>query len=316
MSLPVDLIDLMDSFGTYDRCQAALEGLRWPDGPRCPRCQSPKLSRIYKRDQFDCDSCGYQFSVTAGTIFHDTHLPLRKWFLAVYVMTESRKGVSANQLKRMLGVSYKTAWYLCHRIRSAMAEAQPRPLTGVVETDETYLGGKPRRKAGHPQHGETFDTERRREASQAWHRNKTIVLGAVERGGEVRLQMVPHARKGNVMGFLTNVVDDHAAAIYSDEFRSYDEVGDADTVHAAVNHRAGEWARGDVHTNTIESVWSLLDRAIMGSYHKLSVKHLPAYLQEFEWRFNNRENPYLFRDTLTRLISAAPLAYKELVAVG
>jgi transposase-like protein len=314
MSLPVDLIDLMDAFGTDERCRAALEGLRWPCGPLCPRCQSPKLSRMYKRDQFDCDSCGYQFSVTAGTIFHDTHLPLRKWFLAVYVMTESRKGVSANQLGRMLGVSYKTAWYLCHRIRAAMAEAQPRPLTGVVETDETYLGGKPRRKAGHPQHGEAFDTERRRQASQDWHHNKTIVLGAVERGGEVRLQMVPHARKGNVLAFLESAVDDHAAAIYSDEFQSYAQVGDADTVHASVNHRAGEWARGDVHTNTIESVWSLLDRAIMGSYHKLSVKHLPAYLQEFEWRFNNRENLYLFRDTIMRLLAAETLPYKTLTA--
>jgi transposase-like protein len=183
-----------------------------------------------------------------------------------------------------------------------------------VETDETYLGGKPRRKAGHPQHGEKFDTERRRQASQDWHRNKTIVLGAVERGGEVRLQMVPHARKGNVMAFLESAVDDHAAAIYSDEFQSYAQVGDADTVHASVNHRAGEWARGDVHTNTIESVWSLLDRAIMGSYHKLSVKHLPAYLSEFEWRFNNRENPYLFRDTMMRLLAAETLPYKALTA--
>jgi transposase-like protein/Zn ribbon nucleic-acid-binding protein len=302
MSLPVDLCDLMDSFGTDDRCRAALEGLRWPAGPECPRCQSTKLSRMYKRDQFDCDSCGYQFSVTAGTIFHDTHLPLRKWFLAVYVMTESRKGVSANQLKRMLGVSYKTAWYLCHRIRAAMVEATPTLLSGTVEADETYLGGKPR----HP-------AKNRQEAAKRWLQDRVVVLGAVERGGKVRLAVAPHNRKGDVMRFLHGTVDDHAAAIYTDEFRSYNEIGDEDTVHAAVNHRAKEWVRGDVHTNTIESVWSLLDRAIIGSYHKLSDKHLSAYLTEFEWRFNNRENPYLFRDTLMRLVAAEALPYKELI---
>jgi transposase-like protein len=302
----------MDAFGTEDRCREALEGLRWPQGPECTRCQSHRLSRMYKRDQFDCDSCGYQFSVTAGTIFHDTHLPLRKWFLATYVMTESRKGVSANQLKRMLGVSYKTAWYLCHRIRAAMVEAQPKPLSGVVEADETFLGGKPRRKAGVSQRG-TGDPNARRDASREWRKHKTIVLGAVERGGDVRLRVVPHNRRGNVMTFLEAAVDDHAKAIYSDELRSYDGLGDEDTVHASVNHRKGEWVRGDVHTNTIESVWSLLDRAIMGSYHRLSVKHLPAYLQEFEWRFNNRENPYLFRDTLMRLVKAEPLPYKDLI---
>jgi transposase-like protein len=126
--------------------------------------------------------------------------------------------------------------------------------------------------------------------------------------------MVPHNRKGDVTAFLMRTVDDHAEAIYSDEFRSYDDIGDEDTRHEAVNHRAKEWVRGDVHTNTIESVWSLLDRAIIGSYHKLSTKHLPAYLSEFEWRFNNRENPYLFRDTLTRLVAAEAMPYKELIA--
>jgi transposase-like protein len=293
----------MDAYGSEDRCRDILEELRWPQGPRCPRCESDKLSRMYKRDQFDCDSCGYQFSVTAGTIFHDTHLPLRKWFIATYLMTESRKGISANQLKRMLDVSYKTAWYLCHRIRAAMVETSPALLSGVVETDETYLGGKPRYMAKTPQ-----------EAAKKRVATKTVVLGAIERGGNVRLRMAAHNRKGDIMNFLTATVADEATAVYSDEFRSYDQVGDANTVHASVNHRAREFARGNVHTNTIESVWSLLDRAIIGSYHQLSDKHLPAYLSEFEWRFNNRENAYLFRDTLARLVNADAMPYKELIA--
>jgi transposase-like protein len=272
---------------------------------------------MYQREQFDCSSCGYQFSVTAGTIFHDSHLPLRKWFVATYLMTESRKGISANQIKRMLGIgSYRTAWYLCHRIRKAMAEANPALLTGVVETDETYIGGKPRRKAGMLVHGQghLYDTEKRREVGQAWYRNKIIVLGAVERGGKVRLAMVPHARKRNVESFLRGAVADNAEAIYTDNFRSYDQVGDADTIHESVRHQDGEWVRGKVHTNTIESVWSLFDRAVIGSYHKLSAKHMPAYLQEFEWRYNNRENPYLFRDTLMRLLAAEAMPYKDLIA--
>ena len=297
----------MDAYGTEDRCRTILEELRWPDGPQCPRCDSKKLSRIRARAQFDCDSCRYQFSVTAGTIFHDSHLPLRKWFVAVYLMTESRKGVSANQLKRVLGIgSYRTAWYLCHRIRNAMVEANPELLSGVVEADETYVGGKLRSKAG---------TQRSKlAASRVRMKNKVIVLGAVERGGKLRVRLAPNARKGTIKGFLGDVVADDAGAIYTDEFKSYATIGDADTIHDSVNHREGEYVRGVVHTNTMESAWSLFDRAVIGAYHKLSAKHLPAYLSEFEWRFNNRENPYLFRDTLTRLVSADALTYKELTA--
>jgi len=296
---------LMDEFGTDDQCRLVLEELRWPQGATCPKCRSSKLSRIYDRGQFDCDSCGYQFSVMAGTVFHDTHLPLRKWFIATYLMTESKKGISANQLKRMLGVSYKTSWYLCHRIRSAMQEAEPTMLSGVVEADETFVGGKARNM---------HKADRERKIHGTGGTDKAVVVGAIERSGKVRLRLVPNRRKASVLGFLESVVADDAKAIYTDELPSYDTLGDEDTVHASVDHGQDEWVRGDVHTNSCESVWSLFDRAMIGSYHQLSRKHLPAYLQEFEWRFNNRENPYLFRDTLTRLISAETLPYKELTA--
>ena len=296
---------LMDEFGTDDECRMVLEELRWPEGPVCIRCKSPKLSRMYKRDQFDCDACGYQFSVMAGTVFHDTHLPLRKWFMATFIICESKKGVSANQLKRMLGVSYKTAWYLCHRIRSAMVEAQGALLSGIVEADETFIGGKLKApKADWKGLPEGFD----------WRANKSTVLGAMERGGKIRLRKAPGNRKGQIEAFLKAVVADEATAIYTDELKSYKRVGDANTVHASVNHRKEEWVRGDVHTNTVESAWSLLKRSVIGSYHQLSAKHLEAYLAEFEFRFNNRDNPYLFRDTLTRLLAAENLTYKTLVS--
>jgi transposase-like protein len=296
---------LMDEFGTDDECRMVLEELRWPKGPVCIRCKSAKLSRMYKRDQFDCDACGYQFSVMAGTVFHDTHLPLRKWFMATFIICESKKGVSANQLKRMLGVSYKTAWYLCHRIRSAMVEAQGALLSGIVEADETFIGGKLKAPKndwkGLP---EGFD----------WRANKSTVLGAMERGGKIRLRKASSNRKGQIAAFLKAVVADEATAIYTDELKSYKKVGDANTIHASFNHRQEEWVRGEVHTNTVESAWSLLKRSVIGSYHQLSAKHLEAYLAEFEFRFNNRENPYLFRDTLMRLITADNLPYSKLIA--
>src|SRR5215212_7367187 len=136
----INLVALVEQFRSEDACRAYLAELRWPDGVRCPRCDNASISRIAARDQYDCNACRFQFSVTAGTIFHDTHLPLWKWFLTTYMVTEARKGVSANQIKRTIGVSYKTAWYLCHRIRAAMTELSPTPLTGSIEVDETYVG--------------------------------------------------------------------------------------------------------------------------------------------------------------------------------
>lgn len=288
----------MDQFADEDRCRTLLEELRWPEGPRCPRCESDKLSRIYARGQFDCDSCGYQFSVTVGTVLQDTHLPLRKWFVATFLMCEAKKGMSALQLQRTIGVSYRTAWYLQHRIRAAMGSMEDqRPLTGIVEADETWVGGK------------------RRHVGSGYVENKTQVLGAIQRGGEIRLAVYEKGQRANAYtlhGFLKAVVHDGAAAIYTDENPGYVGIGDENTIHASVNHKDEEWVRGDVHTNTAESAWSLFKRSIVGSYHQLSTKHLDAYLGEFEWRFNNRENPYLFRDTLTRLLATETLPYKTL----
>lgn len=298
----IDLPGLIERFGSEDKCHSYLEGLRWPEGIRCPRCDSAKISRIAARRQFDCDGCRYQFSVRVGTLFHDSKLPLWKWFLAVYLMGESRKGISANQLKRMLGVSYKTAWYLCHRIRSAMKDEGGELLEGEVEADETYIGGK------------TGGYRTRQEAARGRMRNKTIVLGAVQRGGWLRVRAVENAGHDTVHNFLKDVVSDDAEAIYTDSFRSYRGIGDENTVHEWVDHSRDEWVRGKVHTNTVESAWSLFDRSIIGAYHKLSAKHLPAYLDEFAFRFNNRENPYLFRDTILRLVEGDVLTYQELVS--
>jgi transposase-like protein len=305
----MNLVKLIEQYGSEDKCHAYLEELRWPNGVRCPRCDSDKISRIRARRQFDCDSCRYQFSVRVGTLFHDSKLPLWKWFLATYLMCESRKGISANQLKRTLGVSYKTAWYLCHRIRAAMVEPTETPLSGIVEADETWVGGRRPQKHRTNYGGKSG-------GKGDWRKDRSLILGAVERDGKVRLRVERRGATGtskDVHGFLAGAVSDDAEAIYTDGLLSYQGIGDENTRHEWVDHSADEWVRGDVHTQTIEGVWSLFKRSIIGSYHHLSVKHLAAYVDEMEWRYNNRENPYLFRDTILRLVEGETLPYRELV---
>jgi transposase-like protein len=293
----LDLPELIERFGSEDKCHAYLEALRWPNGLACPKCNAATISRIDTRRIFECSKCEYQFSVRVGTIFHDSKLPLWKWFLAVYVMVQSRKGVSANQLKRMLGVSYKTAWYLCHRIRAAMKDDGSPLLSGIVEVDETFIGGK-----------------RSGVGAGGYHRYMTPVVGAVERGGRVRFAVVKNRKAGTLQGFIRDNVSPDATEIMTDEFPSYNGIADENTKHSKVNHSKGEWVNGKIHTNTMEGVWSLLDRSIVGAYHKVSKKHLPAYLHEVAFRFNNRENPFLFRDTIIELIKAERVEYKALTA--
>ena len=294
----MDIISLFDRFNSDEACREHLEGLRWPNGVACTRCGNVIVTRIKGRGQWDCQGCDYHFSVKSGTVMHDSHLPLRKWFAATYLMCESKKGMSALQLKRTLHVSYKTAWYLCHRIREAMGhrEFTGPTLFGVVEVDETLVGGK------------------RRGVGRGSRKGKTWVAGAIQRDGQVRLERIPNIRKKTLHGFIKRHVRDETEAIYTDELRSYIGIEDDDTRHETVNHSIEEWVVGDVHTNSIESVWSLFKRSIVGAFHKISAKHLDRYLEELEWRFNNRKNPHIFRDTLRRIVTADPLTYQKLVA--
>ena len=292
----MNLMTLIERYHDEDACRSDLEALRWPDGVRCPRCEGDNIRNSYTRNQYDCGLCGYQFSVTSGTMLHDTHLPLQKWLVSTYLMVEGRKGVSANQLKRTLNVSYKTAWYLCHRIRAAMRDAYPSPLRGMVEIDETFIGGKVRGKG------------------RGYKGNKTVVVGAVQRGGKIILEVIEGRDRESLHKFIETFTDDETEAYFTDEWAPYQGIADANTRHEMVNHSIEEWVRGDAHTNTVEGVWSLLKRSIMGSYHQVSVKHLNAYLDELEWRFNNRDNPWLFRDTLVRLLHSDNVEYSELTA--
>jgi len=300
----MNLMKLMEQFGTDEKCRILLEKLRWPEGIRCVRCGSDKISHIYKRNQFACDACDYHFSVTAGTIFHDSHLPLPKWFAAVYLMCESRKGISANQLKRTLNVGYQTAWHLCHRIRKAVADADTSQLVGTVEVDETFIGGKAKNM---------HKKDRERKIKGRGPSGKAMVLAAIQRGGGVRLKVEDRRDRETLHAFIRGEISPDAERIMTDEWEAYKGIEDENTKHETVNHGKDEYVRGDVYTNNAEGVFSLFKRSIVGAFHQVSVKHLDRYLDEFSFRFDNRNNPYLFRDTLLRLVSSDSLTYEELV---
>jgi transposase-like protein len=297
----IDLCELVERFPDDQKCRNYLEGLRWRKGVRCPKCNGERISSILKRDQYDCDSCRYQFSVTAGTIFHDTHLPLTKWFLAVFLICQSRKGMSANQLSRMLRINYRTAWYLCHRIRFAMIEENQPKLAGIVEMDETYVGGKKRGSCYLGGPGPRADKE--------------IVIGIRQRGGDLRFFHAQDVKSGTLARYIRENVSTDVDVIMTDEFTAYPKAVRESAVggkHKTIRHKARVYVDGDIHTNTIESAFSLLKRGIVGTWHRVSAKHLAAYLDEMTWRFNNRKNPFLFRDTMLKLIHSDNLEYKEL----
>lgn len=289
------LVELNNQFSTDEQCREFLVRLRWPEGIECPKCKAKTISRLNTQKRFECSKCEYQFSATTGTIFHDTHLPLDKWFLTVLLMIESRKGISANQVKRMLGVSYKTAWYLCHRIRKAVEETKDKPqLDGTVEVDETFVGGK-------------YDKRRKR---LPW--DKPAVIGLLQRDGTFEARKIPTRSRQ----ILTGIVRDRVAKgskVFTDELAAYESLSKTHK-HRTVNHSIEEWVRGEVHTNNVENAWSLFKRSLVGAFHQISEKHLNAYFDEFEWRFNNRKNANLFRDTLIRLVRADCLPYSQLVS--
>lgn len=248
---------------------------RWPNGIICPRCQADKVYRLnvknVKRTVLKCAKCRKQFSSTVGTIFEDSHIPLSKWFMAMHLMCSSKKGMSAHQLHRMLGVTYKTAWFMAHRLRHGMTQWDDgSKLGGIVECDETYIGGK--MKGG----GQGKD-------------NKVPVFALVQRGGKVRSMVMPRVTARN----LRTAVHDHVektAQLMTDSFLGYKALSKDYASHEIVNHSDGEYVRGNVHTNTVEGYFSLLKRGIVGTYHHVGEKHLHRYLAEFDFRYNARKD--------------------------
>lgn len=297
------LVEICTEYSSDERARELLERLRWPDGPRCLKCGGGDIRRLSHKLLW-CKACEYQFSVLVGNVFTDTHLPLIKWLAAVYLLCESRNGMSANQLHRMLGTTYKTAWYLCHRIREAMQETNPAPMTGTVEVDETYVGGRVKGKGRGP-----------------WlSGNKEVVIGIRQRGGPLRFFHVEDARSGTLEKYIKENISEDVEFIITDDAAAYPGAieanplfGDYRGKHRTVNHSSGVYVDGDVHTNTVESAFSLLKRGIMGTWHQISAKHLMRYLNEMCFRFDRRNMEEIFLDTLTYMVSTDPLRYKNLI---
>ncbi len=298
------LLDVQNLFNTDDKCREVLVKLRWPEGVICPRCQGKKISWIKANKQFDCAECEYHFSVLAGTVFNDSHLPLTTWFTAVLLLVEAKKGMSALQLKRTIWGnnkgSYKTAWYLCHRIRAAMKEVEQPMLDGTVEMDETYVGGR-----------------KRGQGVKAAMKAKEVVIGIRKRDGDLRFFHSTDASTGTLSKYIRENISEDVEVIITDEWRGY-KAAVGDHRHETVNHGAKEYARYEdgacISTNTVESAFSLLKRGIIGSWHKISAKHLESYLNEMTFRFNRRKRSDLFIDTLRHMITAPTLTFDNLTA--
>ena len=275
------LLYVHQKYGTQEACLEYVEALRWPEGPICPSCQSDKASRIATRNLWECSDCRYQYSATAGhPIFHRTRTPLPLWFQAVYLVCSSKKGISAKQLQRDLGVTYKTAYRMGQQIRGSIKNTNPEKLGGLVQADETWVGG--RRKGYQWRKPGLY-----RKASE-----KYPVMGIRKVGGEIRAEVIPDTTAKTLMGQLEKHVDlDHPdTEIHTDAYVSYSPLRGRGVKHRSVNHKE-TYVDDGVSTNGVETFWSLLKRGIVGQYHHVSGKHLQGYVDEFAFRFNHRKEP-------------------------
>jgi transposase-like protein len=273
-------------FPNEEAARSYLFARRWPDGVRCPRCGNDYVYASKARPwHWQCMKCGpkprspYRFALTTGTIFEESKKPLLMWFKVLYLMVTSKKGISALQIHRMLGTgSYQTAWYICMRLRAGMRDPEFRKLMGIVEVDETFIGGKEKNK------------HRNKRFSD--HSKGTVgkipVIGAIARKGSVVCQMIQTTDTATLNSFVRMTVSENVELVATDEAYGYRLLSNAGYRHQAVRHSAGEYVRGEVHTANIDNFWSLLKRGIMGTFHHVSKKYLPLYLAEFQFRFNNR----------------------------
>ena len=272
----VNLIDLMQRFPTPAKARDYLEAVRWPDGPVCPHCGTVNEATHLEGDAtregvYKCNACVQQFTVTVGTIFEASHIPLHKWVIVFHLLCANKKGISALSIHRMIGVTYKSVWHMCHRIRYAMRDTTFSMLDGTVEADEMYIGGK----AKNVHNGKPAP-------------KKTPVVALVERDGRVRARKVADVN-AKTIGAILKMHIKPTAKIMTDGAPVYDgKVTDGFAGHEAVNHSAGIYVRGDAHTATVDSFAGLVKRSIVGAFHHVSEEHLDRYIDEVAFRWNTR----------------------------
>ena len=282
-------------FPTDDACKAYLVARRWPKGIVCPRCGNDRVYPVTNRPfHWQCTQCvpagGYRFSVLVGTIFENTNIGMRTWFRVIHMMLTAKKGVSSLQIQRVMGIgSYRTALYMTHRVRAGLQDPEFRKLVGIVEVDETYIGGSDKnrhwdKKSGTRGRGDT---------------GKTAVVGAVKRKGNVVARVVENTGRLTLEAFVREAVSHKVSLLCTDAYPGYKRLKHR-FPHQAVDHTIGQHVVGAVHTNTIEGFWSLIKRGVVGTYHQVSRKYLPLYVAEFEFRYNNRGNADIFGAAIAR----------------
>lgn len=298
----------LERFNTEEKAVEFFECLRWKEGVTCPKCGSGNTYRHTTRNFYHhCreKDCRLQFSCKTGTVMQSSKLPVRMWLYVMYKVSVARKGISSLQLAKQLGVTQKTSWYMIHRIKEACGNNNDTMLSGIIEIDETYIGGLERNK---------HESKKLNEGRGVV--GKVPVLGIRERGGKVRAKIVPDRKAETLQKEITEAVE-KGSIVFTDEWKSYNILIESDYEHATVNHSAKEYVKGMASTNGIESVWAVLKRSIVGTYHHVSVKHLPRYVNEAAFRLNegNVENKLMDRiEALCHKMVGVRLSYEELVA--
>ena len=297
------IVDLITVFDTEDKCRAHFESIRWPDGVTCPHCGHDHIYR-YKDYRYRCAGCGKDFRIKTGTIFGDSKISLRKWFLAIYLLITNKKGISSTVLAAQLGVTQKTAWFMNHRIRTTL-KREYEQLRNEVEIDETYIGGK-----NHNRH----KSKKIKNSAGRSLSNKSVIMGMLERGGDMQAHVIPDTKTETLRENISQHVDKNAR-VFTDDYRGYRKINDRFRRHVRIDHSWGAYTDGDDgHTNAVEGFWAIFKRSYYGIYHQMSKKHLQRYVDEISFRYNQRQasTTKTFNTVMMQAAEMNKVGWKEL----